>query len=1144
MDSGATVNVVTEGFIKKHKLNKKIRKRENYVLATAGGKTYASDRELNVWMSLDIPGTPQLEFTARVIASENVACYLGLPFIHKAGLWNLKEVQKYSVKKQDQHVIPLGHSITVQECKLVDEVHFLRHVKDGEVVGSLHVQTKESEEDVEDYLEAHEALTAKALQPFEKTVTNEAPNELPPKRSITHRINLVPGSAPASRPQYRLTLNERAELTRQVDALLKQGFIRESDSPFNAPVLFVKKKDGSMRMCLDYRALNDQTIKDRFPLPRIDDLLDQLGNAKVFSKLDLMSGYYQMRINDEDITKTAFSTPTNHYEWIVMPFGLTSAPATFQKLMNRVLKEFLDKFVLVYLDDILIYSESVEQHQKHIEAVLQKLKEHQLIAKRKKCQFFLKRLRFLGFVLSADGVSTDPEKIKTIEEWPTPRTDKDMMSFLGLCGFYRRFVKGFAQIAQPLHKFACGKEEWGERQLTAFRTLQKTLIQAPVLVNPRFEEGYAFRVSTDASSLALGYVLEQLGPDGKLRGVIAYGSKLLHGAELNYPIREKEFLAVLTALDTWRSYLMLRPFEIQSDHHSLSYLKQSKDHTGRIARWYDKLAQFEFTIKYVPGSTNNAADALSRRQMGPPAVNALITWDMSSDLIFKIREGQKKDPAFQEIFEILKNRLPVPKRMKSYIKHFRIEDRVLMYSIVSESADLRICLPNAGSLRADVLKQHHDDIAGGHFGVYKTAQAIRRTYYWPSMLRDIKKYVASCDTCQRMKHSTHRTEGLLQPLPVPEGRWTHLTMDFMSGLPTTPRGYDMVLVLVDRMTKRAHFIPTRKTLNAEGVARLFVQEIYRLHGVPKIITTDRDIRFVNDFWKAINHILGVELQFSTARNPATDGQSERTIQTVRTMLRTYCQQDAVQWDLYLPLFEFAYNASYHKSIKTQPFKIDLGYLPAHPTFNYYDPDSQLTASSEQMAREMEATLTLAKDNLIQAQHGQEVQHNRHRDESTFKRGDWVLVRREAFTTNDDGPYAKLQPLFVGPFKLVKQLSEEHANCFEVDLPSISQTHRVINVKMFKHYNERDTRYPRQPPRTEAEANSRLGEITNVVGYNLTRKRVAVTWRNCHPGHMSYLPFDMFNRIPPALRMSLMQQLQLISPLPEHYFKEPCNLRTS
>ncbi|GKB26362.1 putative reverse transcriptase domain-containing protein, partial [Tanacetum coccineum] len=372
---------------------------------------------------------------------------------------------------------------------------------------------------------------------------------LPLTRQVEFQIDLVPGAAPVARAPYRLAPSEMKELSEQLKELSDKGFIRPSSSPWGAPVLFVKKKDGSFRMCIDYRELNKLTVKNRYPLPRIDDLFDQLQGSSVYSKIDLRSGYHQLRVREEDIPKTAFRTRYGHYEFQVMPFGLTNAPAVFMDLMNRVCKPYLDKFVIVFIDDILIYSKNEQEHKEHLKQILELLKKEELYAKFSKCEFWIPKVQFLGHVIDSEGIHVDPAKIESIKDWTSPKSPTEIRQFLGLAGYYRRFIEGFSKIAKPMTKLTQKKVkfEWGDKQETAFQLLKQKLCSAPILALPEGSED--FIAYCDASKKGLGAVLMQR------EKVISYASRQLKIHEKNYTTHDLELGAVVFALKIWRHYL-------------------------------------------------------------------------------------------------------------------------------------------------------------------------------------------------------------------------------------------------------------------------------------------------------------------------------------------------------------------------------------------------------------------------------------------------------------------------------------------------------------------------------------------------------------------------------------------------------------
>ncbi|MDN6023375.1 MAG: hypothetical protein L0I32_06045 [Lactobacillus sp.] len=1084
---------------------------------------------------------------------------LGLPFIHKykdiislqdlvsADIQPLQSLSTDSIKVStfdfdDNYIDTL--------LKNNDNSVFL-----AEIFTLNHIETEQNKTiDVEINTPLVKQLRSKILVEFADVVTNDSPSELPPYRKHVHRIILKEPRHVTARTQYPLSYAEKQELTKQVDQLLSQGFVRQSASPFNSPVLFVRKKDNTMRMCIDFRLLNNNTVKDKFPIPHIDQLISKFGTAKVFSKLDLMSGYYQVRIHDEDIEKTAFSTDSGHYEWVVMPFGLTNAPATFQRMMNTVLQPFLTKFVQVYLDDIFIYSNDYEQHFKHVSQVLETLRKHQLIAKEKKCAFFYQNLRFLGHLITPEGIKTDPEKVDKVRDWPTPKTPKDGMKFLGLTSYYRKFIKDHSRIAKPIHDFMNKKCAWSKEQDDAFAKLKNALISAPTLVHPIWKDEFKFVLHTDACGNALGYTLEQLDPNGKLRGVIAYGSKKLVGSQLHYGIYDREFLAVVEALKTWRYYLLGRHFLIFTDHKSLVHLGfQNLIDSTRVARWLDYLAQYDFEIRYISGSSNSAADALSRypydsnaiyglqlfelrlqldslqenenlSQMNHLfAVGTVTSMEINDELKQKIIKGYKKDSVFGEIYNILKTGASVPPHLNHHIQHYRFENDLLYYrTLLTEDFFTRVAIPDVDRLPQLLIKNAHSTLTAGHFGIWKTYKNLVDTFYWKSMLPSIKRFCNTCIDCQKHNTSTQKLQGLFSPLPVPEGRWTDVSMDFITGIPTTNRGFDMIMVITDRFTKMAHFIPTDKTLTADRCALLFVEFCWKHHGFPRRLVSDKDIRFMSRFWHTVHFLVGTSLLFSTTNHPQTDGQTERVNKIINQLIRKHASNDMFNWDRYLPVMEFAYNSTYQDSIKMAPFKLAYGYVPDSPkaVSSWNIADERYSPHAEEYIRRALLTLRQAQDNIVEAQRVQEHHYNLKRREHHYRCGDWVLVHREAYGHNST--YVKIQPVYYGPFKLVKDLGN---NTFEVDLPKMNKKDRELNVQSFKPYQQ-PVDFLQRLPVTDLEIRSRITEIVGIGGYDLAADTIDVFWRDCDPRHATTISGDQFLLVPESLRQSLLHNAQI------------------
>ncbi|GJT52457.1 putative reverse transcriptase domain-containing protein [Tanacetum coccineum] len=447
----------------------------------------------------------------------------------------------------------------------------------------------------DDKSEGKQVKDVPIVRDFPEVFPEDLPG-LPPVRPVEFQIDLIPGAAPVARAPYRLAPSEMKELSEQLQELSDKDFIRPSSSPWGAPVLFVKKKDGSFRMCIDYRELNKLTVKNRYPLPRIDDLFDQLQGSSIYSKIDLRSGYHQLRVREQDIPKTAFRTRYGHYEFQVMPFGLTNAPAVFMDLMNRVCKPYLDKFVIVFIDDILIYSKNEKEHEEHLKAILGLLKEEKL-----------------------RGIHVDPAKIESIKDWASPKTPTEIRQFLGLAGYYRRFIEGFSKITKSMTKLTQKevKFDWGEKEEDAFQLIKQKLCSAPILALPEGSEDFV--VYCDASHKGLGAVLMQR------EKVIAYASRQLKVHEKNYTTHDLELGSVVFALKLWRHYLYGTRCTVFTDHKSLQHILDQKDLNMRQRRWLELLSDYDCDIRYHPGKANVVADALSRKERDVPLrVRALV----------------------------------------------------------------------------------------------------------------------------------------------------------------------------------------------------------------------------------------------------------------------------------------------------------------------------------------------------------------------------------------------------------------------------------------------------------------------------------------------------------------------------------------
>jgi hypothetical protein len=756
------------------------------------------------------------------------------------------------------------------------------------------------------------------------------PDELPgmpPDRDIEFAIELQPRTAPISKRPYRMPPAELAELKKQLQELLDKEFIHPSTSPWGCPALFVKKKDESLRLCVDYRPLNAVTIKNKYPLPRIDVLFDQLVGAKEFSKIDLRSGYHQIKIRASDIPKTAFSTRYGLYEYLVMSFGLTNAPAYFMYLLNSIFMPELDKFVVVFIDDILVYSKNEAEHTKHLHTVLQRLRDHQLYAKLSKCDFWLREINFLGHTISQDGISVDPEKVQEVLNWKPPTNVRQIRSFLGLAGYYRRFIPGFSRIAKPMTELLKKgvKYEWSQKCEDAFHTLRQHLTTAPVLAQP--DNTKSFEVYCDASGTGLGCVLMQ---DNR---VIAYASRALRPHEQNYPTHDLELATVVHALKIWRHYLMGAHCNIYTDHKSLKYIFTQVDLNMRQRRWLELIKDYDLEVHYHPGKANVVADALSRKahcncvsmdskiatlcdelcklNLEVISSGTLSYISVEPTLHEQIVMAQIGDKGVQVIKEMIEQKV-------DKYKCFRQDRKGILWF-----GD-RLVVPKNPELRKKILDEAHLSKFSMHLDSNKMYHDLRSLYWWTRMKREIAKYVSECDTCQRVKTSHLKVAGTLQPLPIPSWKWEEICMDFIVGLPNTSWHHDSIWVVVDRLTKTAHFLPVHTTHRAEKYAEIYIHQIVRLHGIPKTIVSDRGAPFVARFLEQLQESHGTHVIRSSAYHPQTDGQTERVNQILEDMLRACVLHYGKDWDKCLSLAEFLYNNSYQSSLKMAPFEALYG----------------------------------------------------------------------------------------------------------------------------------------------------------------------------------------------------------------------------
>jgi transposase InsO family protein len=891
------------------------------------------------------------------------------------------------------------------------------------------------------------------LRDFQDVFSKASFDSLPDRKIWDHAIELLPDARTSNCKVYPLSPREQAELDAFLEENLRTGRIRPSKSPMASPVFFVKKKDGSLRLVQDYRALNAITIKNRYPLPLISELTNQLRGARFFTKLDIRWGYNNVRIQEGDEWKAAFRTNRGLFEPLVMFFGLTNSPATFQTMMNDVFQDLIAKGVVcVYLDDILVFTKDLEEHRRIVREVVTRLQAYKLYLKPEKCEFERTRVEYLGLMISEGQVEMDAVKVAGVSKWPTPTNKKEVQSFLGFINFYRRFVQDFSEIARPL--FDLTKKDvrwhWNAEQEEAFHTLKSKITSTPILKAP--EDNKPFRLEADSSDMATGAILSQQGLEGKWHP-IAFYSKSLNATERNYEIYDKELLAIVRAIEEWR-YLLegtAFPFEVWTDHKNLQYFRAAHKLNRRQARWSLFLSQFNYQLHHRPGRSMGKADALSRRAdhgVGSEDNEDVI---LLKPELFHIRalEGVTLSGEEAELVQKIKERLQegevesaVAKAWEELRKAGGSQSiRLSEWSEVDGILHFRnkIYVPPDPDLRRRIVALHHDSRVAGHPGRWKTMELVSRNFWWPQMARYIGQYTSTCDMCLRTKIQRRAPTGQLQPTAIPDSRWEVISVDFIVELPQS-HGYDAIMCIVDSVSKRAHFIPTNTTVTSLGTARLFLAHSWKLHGLPRSVISDRGPQFVSAFTKELYRMLGIQLSASTAYHPQSDGQTERVNQELEQYLRLFVNERQDNWDELLPLAEFQYNNRIHSGTRETPFVLDTG---MHPRMGFEPRQSlsKLETVNEFKSR-MAATLEESKAALVKAKEDMARYYDRRRTPApTYQEGDRVYL--DASDIRTTRPSNKLSHRYLGPFVIEARIGR---NAYRLKLPpALNRLHPVFNV---------------------------------------------------------------------------------------------------
>ncbi|CAF4895233.1 unnamed protein product [Pieris macdunnoughi] len=863
---------------------------------------------------------------------------------------------------------------------------------------------------------------------------------------VKHRIETGTEAPIRLRPR-RVPVAYEKNIDKMIAEMSNHNVIEASSSPWCSPVVLVKKKDNSLRFCVDYRRLNDITKKDSYPLPRIDDTLDTLSGAKWFTTLDLKSGYWQVEIDSSHKEKTAFSTGKGLWQFKVMPFGLCNAPATFERLMEKVLSGLIGEACLVYFDDVVIIGKDFDDHIRNLQRVLSRLHKANLKLSAKKCLFFKRAVSYLGHIISEDGVRTDPEKIVAVKDWPVPKDKTEVRAFLGLCSYYRRFVRNFADIAKPLHRLTEQKRKftWDGECEDAFNELKNRLCETPILGYPDQDGEYV--VDTDASGIGIGGVLSQV--KGEHEQVIAYFSKSLSKPERNYCVTRRELLAVVKTLQHFSKYLLGRKFRLRTDHAALKWLLQFKNPEGQVARWIEQLQEYDFATEHRKGRAHGNADALSRRPCEEDCkhctrhegrevahVRILRTDTISPDWCGKlIQEEQQQDSDIKPILDWMKSSAIKPRwndvaststTTKSYWAQW---DSLVLHNGVlcrkwentrGDASHLQLVVPR--SKVRNILEMFHDGSSGGHLGVKRTLLKIKERFYWIHCREDVEDWIRKCKACAAVKGPQTRTRAGMKQYNV-GAPWERIAVDIAGPFPLTEKGNKYIMVVMDYFTKwpEVFAIPNQEAVT---VAEILVNDVFSRFGVPLEIHSDQGRNFESLLFQEVCRLMGIHKTRTTPYHPQSDGMVERFNQTLERHLAKLVDSHQKDWDKYIPLFLMSYRSAVHETTNVTPALAMFGRqlrLPADiVTGRPPDTPESVTEYAADLRNKLHEIHEHVRASQSKISETTKIRYDRKTNHIEFKEGSQVWLHNP---TKRKGKSPKLQADWDGPYTIITKIND-------------------------------------------------------------------------------------------------------------------------